>query len=80
MSNFAPTQFKTYILQSPKCEWPLTLCELYDVQKDAKVIDLVDLGEKPRRVWLAMSLSIKEEGTLVNIQLKRVLVCVCMDL
>ena len=58
-------QDRPIILQSPKHEWPFTLGDSFG-PKDAKVIDLANLGEEPKSVWIATSFSIEEKAPLVS--------------
>ena len=59
-------QDRSIILHSPKREKPKTLGVSYDGPKDVKKVDLADLKEIPRLVWIAIDLSLEEEELLVS--------------
>ena len=59
-------QDRSIILQNPKREKPKTLCVSYIGLDDAKKVDLADLEETPRLIWINADLSIEEEELLVS--------------
>ena len=66
--NFCPytIQDRSIVLQSPKREKPETFGVSYDGLDDGKKVDLANLGETPRPVWITTGLLVEEEELLVS--------------
>ena len=54
------------ILQNPMHQKPKTCGVSYDGLEDAKQVDLANLGEEPRLVWIASYLTHEEEELLIH--------------
>ena len=68
-----PYNFKTYTMQdqwiptqSLNWERPTNLKKSYDVPKEVKHIDLAQLGEEPKPVYIATNLQTQEEELLIK--------------
>ena len=68
-----PSNFKNYtiqdqriVTQSPNCERPTNPVESYDGPKEVKKIDLAQLGEEPKPMYIATNLQTQEEELLIK--------------